>query len=263
MRKGNGEGVKLGFHDHYVVDGGNARIILHALVTPADVMDNQAMLDLLHRVRFRWQLHPKRAIADSKYGTSENIRGLEDAGVRAYVPLTDFDQRTEYYGASRFHYDPDTDMYLCPQGQPLRLERVKATEDVAVYRARATACNACPVKAQCTPSNAGRIVTRSVYSEYLDRVKGYHETAAYQQAMRKRQVWVEPLFGEAKDWHGLRRFRLRGLWKVNCEGLLVAAGQNLKRWLSKMGWGRRHGPTGSLAVSCLPSQLAASARFLS
>jgi hypothetical protein len=29
--------------------------------------------------------------------------------------------------------------------------------------------------------------------------------------MRKRQVWVEPLFGKAKQWHHLHRFRLRGL----------------------------------------------------
>jgi hypothetical protein len=42
-------------------------------------------------------------------------------------------------------------------------------------------------------------------------------------------VWVEPLFGEAKDFHRLRRFRLRGLHKVNIEGMMVAAGQNLKR----------------------------------
>jgi hypothetical protein len=41
--------------------------------------------------------------------------------------------------------------------------------------------------------------------------------------MRKRSVWVEPLFGEAKQWHGLRQFRLRGLENVNMDGLLVAA----------------------------------------
>ena len=80
-------------------------------------------------------------------------------------------------------------------------------------------------------------------------MRTYHATPTYQKAMCKRQVWVEPLFGEAKDWHGLRRFRLRGLWKVNSEALLVAAGQNLKRWLSNMGWGRRHGPAGSLTLS--------------
>ena len=72
--------------------------------------------------------------------------------------------------------------------------------------------------------------------------------------MRKRAVWVEPLLGEAKEWHGLRRVRLRGLWKMNCEGLLIAAGQNLKRWLTRMGWGRRHGPGGRLAlVRTLPA----------
>jgi hypothetical protein len=65
--------------------------------------------------------------------------------------------------------------------------------------------------------------------------------------MRKRGVWVEPLFGEAKLWHGLRQFRLRGLPKVTTEGLFVAAGQNLKRWLVTTGWGRRHAPCGALA----------------
>ena len=47
--------------------------------------------------------------------------------------------------------------------------------------------------------------------------------------MRKRSVWVEPLFGEAKQFHRLRCFRLRGLLKVNIEGVMVAAGQNLMR----------------------------------
>jgi len=60
-------------------------------------------------------------------------------------------------------------------------------------------------------------------------VKAYHDTDAYKKASRKRSVWVEPLFGEAKDFHRLRRFRLRGLHKVNIEGMMVAAGQNLKR----------------------------------
>ena len=59
---------------------------------------------------------------------------------------------------------------------------------------------------------------------------------------------VEPLFAEAKDWHGLRRFRLRGLEKVNGETLLIAAGQNLKRLLSWRGWGQRPFPSGAAGV---------------
>jgi hypothetical protein len=49
--------------------------------------------------------------------------------------------------------------------------------------------------------------------------------------MRKQGVWVEPLFGEVKDFHRLRRFRLRGLIKVNIEGMMITAEQNLKRLL--------------------------------
>jgi hypothetical protein len=45
---------RMGYHAHHVVDGGKARVILSALVTPADVTENQPMLDLLFRTRFRW-----------------------------------------------------------------------------------------------------------------------------------------------------------------------------------------------------------------
>ncbi len=78
--------TRLGYHDHYVVDGARARIILATLVTPADVMENQPMQDLLWRVRFRSKLRPRRVVGDTTYGTTENIVAVEDAGIRAYVP---------------------------------------------------------------------------------------------------------------------------------------------------------------------------------
>ncbi len=243
-----GRGVRMGYHDHYAVDGGKARIILQALVTPSEVMENQPMLDLLWRSRFRWKLWPRQVTGDTTYGTIENIRAVEDAGIRAYVPLADWD-RTPYYGPSRFTYDPVGDRYLCPQGEPLRRYTAKYTQEVWVYRASPDVCNACPVKAECTESSRGRIVHRSFHAEYLERVKGYHETEAYRKAMRKRAVWVEPLFGEGKQWHGLGRFRLRRLRRVNIEALLVATGQNLKRLIGPKGWGRRPFPGGAPGVT--------------
>jgi hypothetical protein len=238
-------GLHFGYHDHYAVDGGKQRIILGVLVTPADVMENRPSLDLLWRTRFRWQLRPRLATGDTTYGTVQNIVALEDQGIRAYVPLPDFGQRTPLYGASRFIHDPERDEYRCPQDHVLRRRKAKHTEEVVVYQAEAATCRGCPVKAACTTSDAGRQVKRSFYAEYLGRVRAYHQTPAYQKAMAKRKVWVEPLFGEAKDWHGLRRFRLRGLWKVNVEALLIATGQNLKRLLRMRGWGRRPWPNGA------------------
>lgn len=236
----------LGYHDHYVVDGGRARVILQALVTPADIMEHQAMLPLLRRVQFRWSICPKRVVADSKYGTVENVRTLEEAGIRAAMPLRDDERESPYFSAAQFTYDAERDQYRCPRGQPLVRSSREPRRQIALYRADAAACNACPLKAACAPSEHGRMLSRSWHEDLLERVRAYQETPAHARAMRKRQVWPEPLFGEAKQWHGLRQFRLRGLEKVNIQGLLIAAGQNLKRWLAATGWGRRDAPCGSL-----------------
>jgi transposase len=244
-----GGGTHLGYHVHYVVDGGKARIILQALVTPSEVMDNQPMLDLLWRVRFRWKLWPRHVTGDTKYGTIQNIKAIEDADIRAYVPLPDWEHKTPLFGPAKFTYDAEQDRYLCPAGQLLRRFRTEYQAEKVEYRADPATCNACPLKAQCTLSNQGRQVHRSFHASYLERVKGYHQTPAYQKAMNKRKVWVEPLFAEAKDWHGLRRFRLRRLWRVNIETLRTATGQNLKRLLKKRGWGRRPFPTEAMVAS--------------
>ena len=74
-------------------------------------------------------------------------------------------------------------------------------------------------------------LSRSLQEEYLERVRGYRHTEPYRKALRKRAVWAEPLFAEAKEWHGSRRFRLRRLEKVNAEALMIATGQNVKRLL--------------------------------
>jgi transposase len=245
-KKGGGTGI--GYHTHYAVDGGKARIILATLVTPSDVMDNQPMLDLLWHCRFRWHLPLEQVTGDTRYGTTENIVAIERAGIRAYVPLPDFDKRTPFFGKQAFTYEAHTDQYRCPDGTVLPRRTAKYTERVIVYQAEATTCNTCPMKATCTQSDQGRIISRSFDEAYVDQVRSYHTTAPYKKAMRKRQVWIEPLFGEAKAWHGLTRFRLRTLPKVNSESLVIATGQNLKRLLSWRGWGRRPWPSGAAGL---------------
>jgi Transposase DDE domain len=118
----------------------------------------------------------------------------------------------------------------------LRLYTYSYTERVTKYRADPESCRACPLKPGCTPGAGGRMLMRSFDEEFLERVVAYRETEPYRKALRKRRVWVESLFSEAKEWHGMRRFRLRGLKKVNSEALMIASGQNLKRLVA---FGRR------------------------
>jgi transposase len=238
----------LGYQDHYVVDGGRARIILATLVAPAEVQENQPALDLLWRSRFRWKLRPRQVTGDSRYGTVENITAIEREHIRAYVPLSAVGHRAGLFRDTDFVYDAAADTYRCPGNETLRFSSQDDRTQRRIYEAPASACAACTVRAQCTTSRRGRRIGRSFAEAALERVRGYHQTEDFAKAMRKRQVWVEPLFAEAKDWHGLRRFRLRGLPKVNAEALVIAAGQNLKRLLSKLGWGHRPWPSGAAGL---------------
>lgn len=244
MRQHN-EGVHLRYRDHYLVDGGKARIIVGVLVTAADVRENMVFLDMLWRACFRWKLRPYSATGDTTYGTVEIIRALEDAGIRAYVPITDWEKSSPLFGRSKFSYDAEQDYYICPNGAILRWESDSYVSQTRKYQAESRDCQPCPLKAKCTTSEDGRSLRHSFYQEYLDRVAAYHQTDEYKKAYQKRKVWVEPLFGEAQKWHGLQRFRLRGLEKVNCEAVITATGQNLKRLLAARGWGRRNFPGGS------------------
>lgn len=226
-----GHDRRLGHRLHYVVDGGRARIVLACLVTPSAIQDPSPMLDLAWWTRFRWHMQPHLAVADMRYGTGENLAGLESNGIRAFIPP--FTQaaakRPRDLPKSLFTYDAEQDRYICPQGKVLPYRSTQS--GVKTYRAKPRDCRACPLRTPCTRNKHGRSISHSIYKIYEDRVASYQHTKAYKKAMRKRQVWIEPKFGEVKQWHQGRHFRLRGIRKVNIEALFRATGQNIKQLL--------------------------------
>jgi hypothetical protein len=232
MHHKNKSSGRLGYLTHCVVDGGKARVILNVLVTGAEVTENLPMQEMLFGSAFRWRLRPRSVTGDAAYGTRENIAAIEKAGIRAYAALPDQGKRTSLFTKEAFAYDADRDLYACPAGETLRRLGRDRRGGYVRYGAEPSSCNGCPLKSKCTNSWKGRWVSRSVEEEYLERVRAYRDTEAYRKALRKRAVWVEPLFGEAKEWHGARRFRLRELEKVNSEALMIACGQNVKRLLA-------------------------------
>jgi transposase len=160
-------GRRLGYQVHNVVDGGKARIILNALVTPSEVTENRPMLDLLWSTIFRWCIHPRQVTGDAKYGTRENVAGLERMGIRAYVAIPNFDFRdTGLFGPGHFRYDPEKDVHVCPAGELLRRRARNSGARGTMYRAKPETCNACELKKLCTDSKNGRTVYRPRDEDY-------------------------------------------------------------------------------------------------
>jgi len=231
-----------------MVDGGKGRIVLAALVTPAEARDNPPALDLLWRARFRGKLHPHQVAGDRKDGTAEHVVAIEGQRIRADVPLPEAGRRPGLFADTAFTDDAVADVSRCPREQAQRVLSQCERTRRRVYEASASACRPCALKAPCTASRRGRRVGRDLDENDLDRVRGDHATEPYAKAMLTHTVWVKPLVAEAKDWHGLRRFRRRGLPTVNGEALLIAAGQNRTRLLRRWGWGRRPSPNGAAGV---------------
>jgi hypothetical protein len=66
------------------------------------------------------------------------------------------------------------------------------------------------------------------------RVRMRQRGLGYRLSQRCRKL-IEELFGEGKDWHGLRRFRRRGLTRVRQETYLIGWVLNLKRLAKHIG----------------------------
>jgi hypothetical protein len=124
------------------------------------------------------------------------------------VPLTGAGKARPYFGKEEFAYDPQRDLYQCPAGEILRPKTFRAARNQVLYKAEPGTCNSCSMRPQCTDNKTGRQVLRHRDERYVDRVKSYRGTFAYEKALRTPlgYGWSR-CFGEAKDRHGLRRLR--------------------------------------------------------
>jgi hypothetical protein len=84
-------------------------------------------------------------------------------------------ERARRYSEDGFRYDADADHYHCPQGERLALHVVNSQERVAVYRAPASACAACPAKVRCTPHDEGRHIFRPLAAWTETDVGRFHQ----------------------------------------------------------------------------------------
>ena len=82
--------------------------------------------------------------------------------------------RARRYAHNGFTYDTELDRYECPQGELLTLHTFDDRDKLAIYKAPASSCNECALKAFCTPHNEGRHVYRSLAEFHETDVGRFH-----------------------------------------------------------------------------------------
>lgn len=69
-------------------------------------------------------------------------------------------ERARRHAEAGFEYDAGADHYRCPEGERLTLHSIERANRQALYRAPASRCNGCLLKASCTPHDEGRHLYR-------------------------------------------------------------------------------------------------------
>jgi transposase len=225
------DGKPKGFFylDHRTVDG-RLGIITDTHATPANLHDSIVYLGRLDRQRERFDLPVGAVGLDAGYATSGIAKGLEERGI---LGVTGYRRPTPprpgMMANTQFHYEETADGYRCPQGQLLTYATTSRT-GYRHYTSDPAICRACPLLASCT-SNAGatRLITRHVWADARERADANRLTPWGKRIYKRRKETVERSFADAKQLHGHRYARFRGLLAVTCQCLLAAAAQNIKK----------------------------------
>lgn len=83
-------------------------------------------------------------------------------------------RRAQQYAHAGFSYRAELDRYECPQGELLTLDTFDDRNKLAIYKAPASSCNECVLKAFCTPHDEGRRVYRSLAEFHETDVGRFH-----------------------------------------------------------------------------------------
>ena len=224
------DGKPKGFFylDHRTVDGRHA-IITDTHATPANVHDSIPYLRRLDRQRERFGFQVRAVGVDAGYATAAICKGLEERDIYGVIGYRTANHAEGLFRKRQFQYDEANDVYTCPQGQ-LLLYRTTDRGGYRHYHSDAKQCRVCPVRGQCTRSrNMTKVITRHVWEASKERTDRHRLEPHGKRIYKRRKETVERSFADAKQLHGHRYARMRGLTNVREQCLLAAACQNIKK----------------------------------
>src|SRR5213076_3067938 len=141
---------------------------------------------------------------------------------------------TEAFRPEAFTLDAAQNCYTCPAGKSLPYQRknVLPGQTKYIYQAAKQDCQDCAYRSQCCPkSQNGRSLVRAEDSPEVEAFRAKMETEAAKTLYKKRGAVAEFPHLWIKEKFGMRRFSVRGLQKVNIEGLWLAVTFNIQQWI--------------------------------
>lgn len=224
------DGKPKGFFylDHRTVDS-RCNIITDVHLTAGNVHDSVPYLGRLDRQAQRFGFAIQSVGLDAGYFTAGICKGLEDRQIYGVIGYRRPTHRKGYFYKREYHYDSEQDSYTCPEGAVL-VYKTTDRNGYRHYRSDPARCLSCPKRERCTVNmKAEKTLTRHVWEGSKERLGQHRLSPGGQLIYQRRKETVERSFADAKELHGYRYARFRGLERMKGQCLLAATAQNIKK----------------------------------
>ncbi len=175
--------------------------------------------------------------ADSGYSAMESLKKLEEKPyIDAYIPDVRYQAKQDGktidedspFHKKHFSYNPDKDVYICPNQKELIYRRSNIDAAGRPYSVYACDhCQGCPYFGTCTNCSRGRAISVYDNREQIYKMRRKLDSADGKRIYSRRKIIIEPPFGNIKHNLRFREFLLRGLRKVKAEFALIAIIHNI------------------------------------
>jgi transposase len=228
IARGGGTPVsQLSYKHHRAVDDGNG-VITAVHTTTGQSGDAAQLPTLIEQHQSNTGSKVQCAVGDKHYGSAQNYRYCQGQHIRAHLGQAEA-PFTGLFSVSQFIYESEQDRYRCPAGHYLSYHNFKKEDQLIEYKITDPAmCAGCALHSRCTQSKSGRSVTRPIFSELVQEAQRQANSPAAQRDRARRKHIMEGSFADARNNHGFKRARWRGLWRQQIQDWLIAAVQNLR-----------------------------------
>lgn len=224
------DGKPKGFFylDHRTVDARH-NLITDAYVTPGNVHDSIPYMERLDHQIKRFGFEVESVGLDAGYYNAAICKGLSDRDIYGVMPYVRPVGKKGMLKKKDFEYDRDQDCYICPEGEVLGYSTTNR-EGYHAYKSDPKICVNCPLLSSCTKStNHVKVLVRHVWESHKEEVNSHRFEEVGKRIYARRKETVERSFADAKELHGHRHARYRGLDKVQEQSLMAAMVQNIKK----------------------------------
>jgi hypothetical protein len=237
------------FYDGYQLDislDADSELITQVDSPPANQDEAANAEKLIEREEQAHGNHVAALSMDAIAFRGEILRTLQDPqglGLTVYVPPQEWSSYTgPYFTPKDFHLEEGGSLLVCPAEEETRSRYRNAKDTGWQFHFKRSQCKPCALLAKCMqrlPSEHGRTVNKNDYEAEYQAAWELSKTQDYAQ-VRHQHPQVERKLAEIVRFHGGRRTRYRGSWRVAIQYLLTAMVVNLKR-IVKLLWSDAQG----------------------